>query len=101
MSDACLAGYQHLKGDIFSIQTQKVGTIVSIELPKSLMRLLEITPTGKDTFFINEEKEKMDAQQFSRWFIGRAKKQELRNLLIGFVSFLPLSRQKLERQSMS
>ncbi|RPD37801.1 integrase, partial [Candidatus Liberibacter solanacearum] len=32
-SDACRAGQQHLKGNVFSIKTQKVGTIVTIELP--------------------------------------------------------------------
>ncbi|AKK19756.1 tyrosine-type recombinase/integrase [Candidatus Liberibacter africanus] len=47
---------------------------ITIELPEDLMRLIEITSTGKDTFFVNEAKEKMDAQQFSRWFIGRTKK---------------------------
>ncbi|WP_244463155.1 tyrosine-type recombinase/integrase [Candidatus Liberibacter solanacearum] len=73
-SDACRAGQQHLKGNVFSIQTQKVGIIVTVELPDSFMRLLEITPLGRETFIVNREKEKMNAFQFSLWFTYKAKK---------------------------
>ncbi|RPD37321.1 integrase, partial [Candidatus Liberibacter solanacearum] len=72
-SDACRAGQQHLKGNVFSIKTQKVGTIVTIELPDLFMRLLEITPTGKETFIVNRDKEKMDAHQFSLWFTHKSR----------------------------
>ncbi|WP_245280400.1 tyrosine-type recombinase/integrase [Candidatus Liberibacter solanacearum] len=77
-SDACRAGYPHLKGNILSIQTQKVGTIVTVELPDSFMRLLEITPTGKETFIVNRDKENMDAHQFSLWFTYKARKAEIK-----------------------
>ncbi|MFV0256704.1 MAG: tyrosine-type recombinase/integrase [Candidatus Liberibacter solanacearum] len=72
-SDACRAGYQHLKGNVFSIQTQKVGTIVTTELPDIIIKLLEITPTGRETFIVNRDKEKMHAQQFSLWFSNKAR----------------------------
>ncbi|MBY7649805.1 MAG: integrase [Candidatus Liberibacter europaeus] len=73
ISDACRAGHQHLKDNIFSIQTQKVGTVITVELPDSFMKLLEITPTGKESFFINREKAKMNSHQFGLWFSYKAK----------------------------
>ncbi|MBL0849366.1 MAG: integrase [Candidatus Liberibacter ctenarytainae] len=73
-SDACRAGKQHLKDNIFSIKTQKVGTVITVELPEHLMSLLEITPTGDTTFFINRDKQSMNADQFTRWFILKAMK---------------------------
>ncbi|ONI58629.1 tyrosine-type recombinase/integrase [Candidatus Liberibacter solanacearum] len=72
-SDACRAGRQHLKGNVFSIRTQKVGTIITVELPDSLMRLLERTSTGKETFIVNRDKENMDAHQFSLWFTHKSR----------------------------
>ncbi|CAL9915406.1 Integrase [Candidatus Liberibacter solanacearum] len=77
-SDACRAGRQHLKGNVFSIQTQKVGTIVTVELPDHFMRLLEITQTGKETFIVNRDKEKMDAYQFSLWFARKSRQAEIK-----------------------
>ncbi|WP_407041977.1 tyrosine-type recombinase/integrase [Candidatus Liberibacter solanacearum] len=71
-SDACRVGYPHLKGNILSIQTQKVGTIVTVEIPEIVMKLLAITPTGKETFTVNREKEKMNSFQFSQWFREKA-----------------------------
>ncbi|ADR52580.1 phage-related integrase/recombinase [Candidatus Liberibacter solanacearum CLso-ZC1] len=60
-SDVCRVSRQHFKGNVFSIQTQKVWTIVTVELPEIVIKLLEITPTGKETFIVNREKEKMIA----------------------------------------
>ncbi|MBA5724517.1 hypothetical protein [Candidatus Liberibacter sp.] len=61
------ADHQHLKGNVFSIKTQKTGTIITIKLPDHLMKLLETKPTGKDTFFIST------AQRLSLWFIRKSK----------------------------
>ncbi|MBA5724655.1 integrase, partial [Candidatus Liberibacter sp.] len=66
-SDACRAGHQHFKGNVFSIKTQKVGTTITVELPDYFMKLLKITPTGKDKFF------PYTAQNLSQWFIDKSK----------------------------
>ncbi|WP_333948161.1 hypothetical protein [Candidatus Liberibacter brunswickensis] len=38
------------------------------------MELLEITPIGKDTFFVNREKAIINTHQFSMWFQSKARK---------------------------
>ncbi len=73
-SDSCRAGVQHLQNNIFSIKMQKTGTIITVELPDGFMKLLAMTPIGKETFFINNDKQKMNATQFSIWFKAKATK---------------------------
>ncbi|WP_245412458.1 hypothetical protein [Candidatus Liberibacter solanacearum] len=76
-------GKKTLKATSFLFKLRKVGTIVTVELPDSFMRLLEITPLGREIFIVNREKEKMNAFQFSLWFTYKAKKAGIKKSAYG------------------
>ncbi|ADR52004.1 phage-related integrase/recombinase [Candidatus Liberibacter solanacearum CLso-ZC1] len=61
------------------------------------MKILEITPTGRETFILKREKEKMNAFQFSLWLKEKDKKAGIKKSAHG-VRKLSATLFKLKRE---
>jgi integrase len=68
-SDIVLAGRQHLRGNIFSMQTKKTKTWITVEFPQSLMNVIQATETG-DLHFLSwgKDRKPYTAKGFQSWF---------------------------------
>lgn len=70
-SDVVRAGLPHLRGNIFSIKTQKTGSQITVEFPKALLDVIEATETGSTTFLISEAGTPFETASFGNWFRDR------------------------------
>lgn len=70
-SDVVRAGLPHMRGNIFSIKTQKTGSQITVEFPKALLDVIEATETGSTTFLISEAGTPFETASFGNWFRDR------------------------------
>ncbi len=70
-SDVVRAGRQHMRGNIFSIKTQKTGSQITVEFPKALLDVISVTETGINTFLISEAGNAFEVASFGNWFRDR------------------------------
>lgn len=70
-SDIIRAGHHHMRGNIFTIKTQKTGAQITVEFPASLLETIENTPTGDTTFLINDSGNPFPSPSFGNWFRER------------------------------
>lgn len=67
-SDICIAGKQHMNGNVFTIRTAKTGTTVTVEFPPQLMDIIAQTKTGSLHFITGEKGNPFTAESFTNWF---------------------------------
>ena len=72
-SDVCVAGKQHLTGNIFSMRTQKTNTIITVEFSETLLETISKTPTGDLHFITNENGKPFTVESFGNWFRDRCR----------------------------
>jgi len=66
------AGRQHLRGNTFTLATEKTGAVVSPVFPETLMRLIEQTPSGHMQFLVSSTGKPFGSKEsFGNWF-GKA-----------------------------
>lgn len=70
-SDIVNAGWQHMRGNIFSMKTQKTGAQITVEFPESLLNIIKETETGDMTFLISEFGTPFGTASFGNWFRDR------------------------------
>ncbi|WOC17396.1 tyrosine-type recombinase/integrase [Pseudochrobactrum sp. MP213Fo] len=70
-SDVVRAGWQHLRGSIFTLQTQKTGSTITIEFPNALLDVISATETGSTSFLISEAGTPFATESFGNWFRDR------------------------------
>lgn len=70
-SDVVRAGLPHMRGNIFSIKTQKTGSQITVEFPKALLDVIAATETGSTTFLISEAGTPFETASFGNWFRDR------------------------------
>ncbi|WP_175499100.1 tyrosine-type recombinase/integrase [Phyllobacterium sp. CL33Tsu] len=68
-SDIVLAGRQHLRGNVFAMQTKKTKAWITVEFPQSLLAIIHATETG-DFHFLSWGKARnpYKAKGFQSWF---------------------------------
>lgn len=71
--DLVTAGRQHLRGNVFSMQTEKTGAWVTVELSENLMKLIETTKTGELNFIVGAHGRKFTKESFGNWFADRCR----------------------------
>lgn len=76
-SDVCVAGRQHLDGNIFSMRTKKTNTIVTVEFSKGLLDTISKTPTGDLHFITNEKGTPFTVESFGNWFRDRCRDADI------------------------
>lgn len=67
-SDICVAGRQHLNGNVLTIRTKKTSTVVTAELPDELLRIIGQTKTGDMAFIIGDHGRPYTKESFGNWF---------------------------------
>jgi integrase len=67
-SDICVAGRQHLSGNVLTIRTAKTSTVVTAELPDELLRIIAKTSTGDLAFIVGEHGGPFTKESFGNWF---------------------------------
>lgn len=67
-SDIVNAGKQHLKGNTFTMRTQKTGAVITVEFPQSLMDTIAATKTGELAFITNAFGKPFTKESFGNWF---------------------------------
>jgi len=66
--DVYLAGKQHLKGNVFSMQTAKTGAWITVEFSDMLLHAIDCTPTGDLRFLTTERGEPFRSKEsFGNW----------------------------------
>lgn len=70
-SDIVRAGRHHMRGNIFTMKTQKTGAQITVEFPESLMRVIESTETGDLCFLVSETGAPFATASFGNWFRDR------------------------------
>ena len=71
--DLVTAGRQHLRGNVFSMQTEKTGAWVTVELSEGLMELIEATKTGELNFIVGAHGRRFTKESFGNWFADRCR----------------------------
>lgn len=72
-SDVCVAGKQHLTGNIFSMRTKKTNTTITVEFSEGLLETISKTPTGDLHFITNENGKPFTVESFGNWFRDRCR----------------------------
>lgn len=72
-SDIVKAGKQHMKGQTFTMRTQKTGATVTVEFPQRLIDVIEQTPTGDLHFITNAHGGAFTVESFGNWFRERCR----------------------------
>ena len=72
-SDVCVAGKQHLNGNIFSMRTKKTNTTITVEFSEALLETISKTPTGDLHFITNENGKPFTVESFGNWFRDRCR----------------------------
>ncbi len=67
-------GRQHLRGNVLSFRTSKTGSVVTVELPQSVIDLIEATKTGDLHFIVTSHGKPFSKAGFGNWFGGAARK---------------------------
>lgn len=75
--DMMRAGRQHMRGNIFSIKTEKTGAWVTVEFPPYLMELLDCTATGDLHFIVGERGNPFTKESIGTWFGKHCRKAGL------------------------
>ncbi|WP_374831053.1 tyrosine-type recombinase/integrase [Paenochrobactrum pullorum] len=70
-SDIVRAGRHHMRGNIFTMKTQKTGAQITVEFPSQLMRVIENTETGDLCFLVSESGAPFATASFGNWFRDR------------------------------
>lgn len=70
-SDIVRAGIQHMRGNIFTLKTQKTGAQITVDFPASLMGVIDATETGDMAFLISEAGTPFGTASFGNWFRDR------------------------------
>ncbi len=66
--DAVRLGRQHVKDGVFTIKTEKTGTVVSAPVLPPPARSIEAAPTGDLAFIAGERGGPMTQKSFGNWF---------------------------------
>lgn len=68
-SDIVLAGKQHLRGNLFAMQTKKTKAWITVEFPPSLLAVIQATETG-DLHFLSwgKDRKPYTPKGFQSWF---------------------------------
>lgn len=68
-SDIVVAGRQHLRGNIFSMQTKKTKKPITVEFPDTLLAVIKATETG-DLHFLSwgKDRKPYTVKGFQGWF---------------------------------
>lgn len=77
-SDIVRAGWQHMRGNIFTLKTQKTGSQITVEFPQALMMVIESTETGDLTFLISEAGTPFGTASFGNWFRDRCNDADIK-----------------------
>ena len=72
-SDLVTAGRQHLRGDVFSLRTQKTGAQVTVRFPAGLVDVINRSPTGDMHFLVTEYGKPFTAAGFGNWCSDRCR----------------------------
>ncbi len=72
-SDLVRVGRQHLRGDVFTVRTEKTGVTVTMRLPPALLDLIERSPTGDMHFVVNAYGRPYTVESFGNWFRDRCR----------------------------
>jgi integrase len=67
-SDICVAGRQHLNGNVLTIRTAKTSTVVTVEFPDELIKIIGQTKTGDMAFIVGEKGNPFTKESFGNWF---------------------------------
>lgn len=72
-SDAVLAGRQHMRGNVLSLQTAKTGAKITVEIPGPLMAIIDATPRTGLHFLETSYKKPFVKEGFGNWFAERCR----------------------------
>lgn len=67
-------GRQHLRGNVLSFKTGKTGSVVTVELPQSVIDLIGKTKTGDLHFIVTSHGKPFSKPGFGNWFGDAARK---------------------------
>lgn len=67
-------GRQHLRGNVLSFRTSKTGSVVTVELPPSVLDMIESTKTGDLHFIVTSHGKPFSKPGFGNWFGEAARK---------------------------
>lgn len=76
-SDICQAGRQHMRGNVFSLTTEKTNTEITVEFPQSLIDIINKTETGDLCFIANANGLPFTKESFGNWFGDRCREAGL------------------------
>lgn len=66
-------GRQHLRGDVLSFRTSKTGSVVTVELPQSVMDMIETMKTGDLHLIVTSHGKPFSKAGFGNWFGSAAR----------------------------
>lgn len=72
-SDLVLIGRQHMRGSVLTIDVFKTGARVTVELPPSLLELIDRTETGDLHFIVSQTGNPFTVESFGNWFRDRCR----------------------------
>lgn len=67
-------GRQHLRGNVLSFRTSKTGSVVTVELPEYVVKLIDATKTGDLHFIVTSHGKPFSKPGFGNWFGDAARK---------------------------